>query len=949
MQQVLDEVIVTGYTAQSRRLVTGAVETIKDDELAKNPATNVEQQLQGKISGVNIVTSGDPSGSAQVRIRGTATLGTARDPLYIIDGAPSENLDGINPDDIATISVLKDASSSSIYGARAANGVVLVTTKRGSYNQKATLSYNSFTGVDIAQDGVDVLNAQQWGNLDFQGQLASVRGSEDEATFVPSNPSYGSGTPVIPEFINGDPSLPYDPITNRLTRSGDTDWYDVVTRTAFVQNHNLSMRGGGESSRYGLSFGYIDRDGTLLENNFQRYTTRANTEFSSINRRLRIGENLTVSYSEFNGNGNPGTTRARYHPLIPRFDEGGNFAGTLNGILGLGTNGVNPEASQVRLANGIDRALRVFGNAYVEFDILEDLTIKSSVGIDYTANNNSTFFPENPEGGNPGSQRLDEFSGFSSSLTWTNTLNYRKTFGDHSFDFLLGTEAIEIRDKFVFFSGNDFFSEDLDFVSVSTSNNTLVNDGFSQSRNLSSVFGKVDYNYKGKYLLNATVRRDGSSALGPNNRFDTFAAFGAGWVISEEDFLADSSVINSLKLRAGFGEVGNQLSLGAFDFVNRFSSDPNFRSTGVDITAANTGDPLNGITLLERGNPDLRWETSETLNIGLDFSLFDNKLTGALEVYNRKTKDLILRPAVPLTSGSALPPFINAGDIRNRGVDLSLTYNAAPSEDFNYSITGIFSTFKNEVLSLDGGSTTFFDGPGGNPNITATRTAVGEEISAFFGLIVDGVLQVDTDRNGDGVIGVGEAAGNFNFRDINGDGVISIEDDRDFIGSPFPDFTYSLNFTADYKAWDFSAFFRGSQGNDIYSFERIFLDFQAFGDANRSTRVLNAWRPDNPVNTLAEFNQSTADFNQQGSTYNVQDGSFFRLQTLQIGYSFPDLFGLDKFRVYLQGQNVFTITGYDGVDPEITENPDSGLEIAVDRGNTNSVPSTYLLGLNLSF
>ena len=645
----MDEVIVTGYTKQSRRLVTGAVETIREEELAKNPATNVEQQLQGKISGVNIVTSGDPSGSAEVRIRGTATLGTARDPLYIIDGAPSENLDGINPNDIATISVLKDASSSSIYGARAANGVVLVTTKKGSYNQKSTLTYTSFTGVDVAQNGVDVLNAQQWGDLDFQGQIASVRGTDAEATFVPSNPSYitgPTGNAIIPEFINGDPSLPYDVNTNRIIRSGDTDWYDVVTRTAFVQNHNLSMRGGGESSRYALSFGYIDRDGTLLENDFQRYTTRANTEFSAIDNRLRIGENLTVSYSELNGNGDPGTTRARYHPLIPRFDEGGNFAGTLNGILGLGTNGVNPEASQVRLANSIERSLRVFGNAFVEFDILEDLTIKSIVSVDYTANNNSRFSPENPEGGNPGNQ-LDELSNFSSSLTWTNTLNYRKTFGDHSFDFLLGTEAIELRDKFISFSGTDFFSEDLDFVAVSTSGTTLSSLGLSSSRNLASIFGKVDYNYKSKYLFNATVRRDGSSALGPNNRFDVFTAFGAGWVISDEDFLADSSVINSLKLRAGYGEVGNQLSLGDFDFVSLFSQDATFRSTGVDINAGNTGDPANGIALLSRGNPDLRWETSETLNIGLDFSLFDNKLTGALEVYNRKTKDLILQPAVP--------------------------------------------------------------------------------------------------------------------------------------------------------------------------------------------------------------------------------------------------------------------------------------------------------------
>lgn len=941
----LEEVIVTGYTAQSRRLVTGAVETIKEDELSKNPATSIDQQLQGKISGVNIVTSGNPSGTANVRVRGFATLGTARNPLYIIDGAPSESLDGINPDDIETISVLKDASAASIYGARAANGVVVVSTKKGSYNQKTSITYSTFSGVDIDPGKVDVLNAQQWGEVEFQGQIAAVRGTAAEATFVPANASYGTGTPVIPEFINGDPSLPYDADTNRLMRSADTDWYDVLTRAAFVQNHNLSMLGGSESSRYGVSFGFLDRDGTLIENDFQRYSTRVNTEFSALNKRLRFGENISVSYSENNGNRSAGVLRQRYHPLIPRFDEGGNFGGTLSGILELGTNAVNPEANQVRNANRIDRTWRIFGNAYVEADILPDLTLKSNVGIDYTQNNNSAFSPNNPEGGNPGNS-LSENTSFSTSVTWTNTLNYRKRIEDHSFDLLLGTEAIAVKNKFISFSGTDFFSEDLDFVSISTSGTTNNILGFQANRNLASVFGKIDYNFKNKYLLNATVRRDGSSALGENNRFDIFPAFGVGWVISEENFLSESSAIDILKLRAGWGRVGNQNVLDEFDFVSLFSQDATFRSTGIDITASNSGDPANGIALLARGNPDLLWETSTTLNIGLDYALFGNKITGAVEWYDRRTTDLLQRLAVPLASGSAEAPFVNLGEIKNTGLDLSLTYNNSSSEDFSYSVTGIVSTYTNEVVDIDGNPNSFFDGPGGNPNITAARTVVGGEVAAFYGLIVDGVLQQDTDRNNDGVIAVSERAGNFNFRDLNDDGEINLEDDRDFIGSPHADFTYSLNFSGNYKNWDFSIFLRGSQGNDIYAYDRIFSDFQAFAGLNRSTRVLDAWSPDNPSNTLAEFSAATADLSLQGSSYFVQDGSYLRLQTLQIGYTFPDLFGLDGFRVYLQGQNIYTITGYDGIDPEIGEN--GGLEIGVDRGTTYPVPRTFLLGFKLS-
>ncbi len=929
----LDEVVVTGYTGQSRRSITGAVETIKNEELAKNPATNVEQQLQGKISGLNIITSGNPSGGAQVRIRGLSNFGS-RSPLYIIDGAPSGGgLSEINPDDIATISVLKDASAASIYGARAANGVVLITTKKGRKGQQTRLTYNSYFAVDTDPGRLDVLNARQWGEMEFQGQRASVRGTPGEADFVPSHPSYGTGqNPVIPEFLNGDPSLPYDPDTNRLMRSADTDWYDAVTRAAFSQSHNLSMQGGSEQGVYGVSFGYLNREGTLIENSFQRYSTRLNTEFSFLKDHLRIGENITVAYSENNGNGGVGSSRQRYHPMIPRRDEGGNFGGTLNGILGLQTNAINPEANQIRRANAIGRRWRIFGNAFVEADFMTDLTFRSSIAIDYSQNNNSTFNPENVEGGNPGNS-LNESSSFGTSLTWTNTLNYKKNFGKHSVGVLVGTEAIELVNKNINFSGTNFFTENLDFVSISTSGTTNSLTGSRSGRNLASVFGKLDYAFNDRYLINATVRRDGSSALGPNNRFDVFPAVGVGWIISDENFLTGNATINLLKVRAGWGAVGNQNSLGNFSFISNFSQDPAFTSTGYDITATNSGDPANGIALLSRGNPDLVWESSETLNIGLDFALFDYKVSGSVEWYDRRTKDLLLQPPVPISAGAASAPFVNLGEIQNKGLDVSLSYNGKVGA-VDLGIIGIVSAYKNEVLDIDGNPDSFFQGPGGNPNIIAARTAVGREIGAFYGRIVDGVIQEGPD------------AGNFNFRDLDNSGTIDFED-QDFIGSPHPDFTYSLNLTASYKNFDFTAFFRGSQGNEIWHYSKLFTDFQFRSGVNRSTRVLDAWRPDNPTNTLAEFNLNTANDNLQASTYYVEDGSYLRLQTLQLGYTFPDLgLGIANFRIYLQGQNVFTMTNYSGIDPEVGEN--GGLELGVDRGGTYTVPRSFLFGLNVS-
>jgi TonB-linked SusC/RagA family outer membrane protein len=443
----------------------------------------------------------------------------------------------------------------------------------------------------------------------------------------------------------------------------------------------------------------------------------------------------------------------------------------------------------------------------------------------------------------------------------------------------------------------------------------------------------LDYTYKDKYFINATIRRDGSSALGSNNRFDVFPSFGAGWIISEENFLVDNSFINLVKLRAGWGAVGNQNSLGNFSYFSNFSQDPNFTSTGYDITASNSGNPANGIALLSRGNPNLKWESSQTLNIGMDFSLFDYKFSGSVEWYDRRTKDLLLQPPAPLTAGIASPSFVNLGEIQNKGIDLSLSYNGKVGA-LDVGVSGIVSAYKNSVLDLDGNPESFFQGPGGNPNVIAARTAVGNEIGAFYGLIVDGVIQE------------GDKAGNFNFRDLDNNGIINFRD-QDFIGSPHPDFTYSLNLTANYRNFDFTAFIRGSQGNDIWAYSKLFTDFQFRSGVNRSTRVLDAWRPDNPSNSLAEFNLNTSNSNLRASSYYVEDGSYVRLQTIQFGYTFPKIgLGIEKLRIYLQGQNLFTITNYSGIDPEIGEN--GGLELGVDRGGTYTVPRSFLLGIQVS-
>lgn len=928
--QVLDEVVVTGYTGQSKRTITGAVEIIGGEELNKNPATSVEQQLQGKISGLNIVTNGAPGSASQVRIRGLATFGN-KDPLYIIDGAPGGGLNDINPNDIQSVSVLKDGSAASIYGSRAANGVILITTKKGVKGQSMKISYDTFVSLDF--DGgkkLDVLSPEQWGQMEWAGQRAG--GNES-----PSHPTYGDGpNPVIPEYLNGDPTLPYDAETNRLLRSANTDWYDVLMRTGYSQNHNLSVRGGGQSGGYSLSFGYLDRQGTVIETSFQRYSTRVNSQFSFLKDRIRVGENLTVAYSESNGDVNAFDAlnrRFSYFPLIPRYDEGGNFGGTLNGVLGLGTNFPNPEAAQIRRRDWLGQRWRIFGNAFIAADILPNLTFKSNLSIDFTQNASKNFNPEFPEGGNPGNS-LTQTSAYSNLLTWTNTLDYRLEIGHHDIKLFGGVESIELTGRDMNFNGTKFYTTDPNFLNISNAGqvNSITGEG-GLTRRLASIFGKMDYTFKDKYTFNFTLRRDGASSVGPNNRFDVFPAFGAGWIVSEEKFLEDSAVIDFLKLRLGWGQVGNVNTLSDFAFASIFRGDPSFSSTGYDIDGSNSNPPQNGITLTDRGNSDLKWETSETLNLGIDFGLFQNKLQGSVEWYDRKTKDLIQLIPVPLAAGIANPPFGNVGEIQNKGLDVTLSYNGRLGNEVDFELTGIISTYKNKVLDLNGNPDTFLSASYGNPPLITSRTEVGGEIGAFYGLIVDGVIQE------------GPNAGNFDFRDLNDDGNIDPLDDATVIGSPHPDFTYSLNFVSRYRNFDLSMFFRGSQGNDIFEYSRIFSDFQ-IRDLNRSTRVLNAWTPDNPSNVLAQYNGLTAGDNSRSSSYYVQDGSYLRLQTLQLGYTFPELPGIDKLRLYLQGQNVFTLTGYSGNDPEIGEN--TGLQIGVDGNGAYAPPRSFLLGLNIT-
>ncbi len=938
----LSEVIVTGYSAQSKKSITGSVVTVKSELIKALPVTNVNQALQGRVAGLTIISDGSPQGNVSVRIRGVGTI-NGSDPLYVIDGVPTtSNLNQINPADIESASVLKDASAASVYGARAANGVVLIETKKGKVGQKPSLSFDTYVGLSAFPNRAnpELLNTRQYANSLWQSQRNS-------GITNPTHPQFGTGAdPMIPDYINpvgsfeGDPNTDpstYDVLDNQIIRADKdgTNWFDALTRSAITQNYNIGVRGGGIGSRYAFSFGYLDRQGPIIFTGFKRYNTRINTEFSLLNNKLKIGENINFAYANNTGRDPAYNIYQVYYtpPIMPVYDIMGNFSGTRGGALALGTNYPNGIADQTRHQDDRDRFLNVLGNIYASYDILPNLTFKSSIGAQLGTRHSTAFYAFSPEVQSNGQTNdLTETTAYNSELIWGNTLNYNVEIGsNHHLSALIGTEAISLRGQGYGASRRALFSTDLAFRYLITSSGLQTNTAdLPVYSNLFSLFGKVDYSFKDKYFLNATLRRDGSSRFATGNKYEVFPAFGAAWVVSDEGFFK-STVINSLKLRAGLGQTGNQGSAGDFSFAEQFGSNPAF--TGYDIGATQNS-IVEGFARTVRGNPDLRWERNSTLNIGADLSMLHDKVSVSLEWYQKNTRKMLVAGVLPGSAGLVPPPLVNIGKVRNTGVDASLGYRDVFGQFTLDALATIF-TYKNKLVDIDGNPNTFLIGGPGEQQGFATRNQAGHPVSSFYGFIADGVIQD------------GPEAGNFNFRDLDKNGEIT-DDDRTYIGSPHPDFQYSLNVYLKYKNFDLSVFLIGSQGNEIFNFNKYYQDFDNRGNWNRSVSILNAWTPENHSNSLAQYNAATAGLNSRPSTYFIEDGSYLRCQNLQFGYNFHTIGVITNLRIYLQSQNLFVITKYTGVDPEIGR-PADNLGFGVDNGDHYPISRTFLVGVNLGF
>lgn len=931
----LDEIVVLGYTAQTRGDLTGAVSSVDVSEATKAPIVNAAEALEGRVTGVTVLNNGAPGGSPVVRIRGFGTSNN-NNPLYIIDGVQTDDpsiLNNLNSNDIDQMNVLKDGAAA-IYGARASNGVVIITTKSGGYNMPApTIAVDSYVGFSRASNLPELLNPQQHGEMIFE----SLR--NDGATVA--HPQYGSGPePVVPDMLQGisvDATVP----------PGGTDWLDEIFQNAPTYSGSVSLQNGNQYGKYLLSMNYLKREGIQLTTGFQRGTTRLNSEFK-VKDRLRIGEHLNVSFSNTRG-GNMINEALRFSPLVPVRDDNGNFAGTYIASAGL-SNPTNPVAELLRGADNYNKSLRIFGDIYAVLELMDGLNVKTSIAADVQSFNGRYFLPVNPEHSEPRSVNTlteNDFSNY--EWIWTNTVNYSKNFGDHSINAVGGIEALYQRGKGKGISRNGYLFENPDFYLLTNgSGPAIVNFAYDQTSTLYSLFGTANYNYLGRYMLTATLRRDKSSRFRGDNKSDIFPSFSAGWIISDEEFFPDGEVVNRLKLKASYGELGNQTLPAANPTINISTLNEQLANYAFNGSGAVT----NGAILSQVGNPNLKWETSVSKNLGLDLGLFNDKFDATVEVYEIITKDLITRDnsLISTTAIDATAPLVNLGSIKNTGVDFTLGYQSPAIREFTYGFDFNLSHYRNEVTEL---ISDFQTGNSGYRGGAITRTEVGRALSGFYGREVLGIFASEAEVSAaadQGFETPADGVGRFQYADLNNDGVIT-DEDRTYIGSPHPDFTYGLNLTAGYKGFDVSIFFAGSQGNDIYNYQKIFTDFPTFFDANRSVRVLDSFTPDNTDAALPALSQTIRNSETSPNSYFVEDGSYLRLRNLQIGYNFADevvdRLRFQDLRLYVQGTNLFTITGYEGLDPEIASF--DSLTLGVD-GNISPVypiSQLFTLGVNI--
>ncbi|WP_026954417.1 SusC/RagA family TonB-linked outer membrane protein [Algoriphagus vanfongensis] len=918
----LEEVVVVGYGTVKKSDLTGSVAALKKEEFNPGVIASAEQLIAGKVPGVQVVqNSAEPGGGISVNIRGVGSINSGNSPLYVIDGLPFSNsnavtgvgdrfgaprtqrspLSSINPADIESIEVLKDASATAIYGARGANGVILVTTKNGK-SGRMSVNYDGYVGVQNVANKIDMLSGREYYNI-INAIIDEGGGSEQDRV----------------EDFSGE----------------GTDWLDeVYQKNAGIQNHNLSLSGGNDATKYMVSLNYFNQDGIVINSGFERYGIRLNLDHQASDK-FKMGVNMSSNYSKdqftpggFQLNEHAGVIFAAMHmdPTLPVKDENGDY------VISSHINIDNPVAL-AEGKRGIGNTYRTFGTIYGEYSISESLSARLNIGGDVSNETREFYIDRNTLDGNAAGGIATQLQGTSSNYLVEGLLNYNKTFGENSISAVAGVTT----QKFII---SRFSSEARGFPSDATETYNLglgnpalnVVSSSKVDNTLLSYLGRVNYSLKDKYLLTVSMRADGSSRFGENNKFGYFPSAAFGWKIAEEEFFNPlTSTLSTMKFRASWGKTGNQ-EIGNYQSISTFGTGP--------VVVYN--DQQNTTTEPARiANPDLKWETTEQINFGIDYGLWEDRLYGSLDWYVKNTSDMLLSLPIPRSSGFS-SQLTNIGSIKNSGWEFGLTSRNITNQKFTWSTTVMLTTLNNEVTDLGGISRIVTGSAGATSQIAIIEE--GLPLESFYGYQVEGIWQENDDfeSTNDPV-----QPGDIKYKDINGDGVVNA-DDRVVLGNSFPNLIWSIGNTFTFRGFEFYAFFEGVEGVKMLNNGLIDTYFPAGVRRNRYAEpLLNRWTPENPSNEFPSFVRTSAQGEKRVNSITVEDASYLRLSTIRLSYNFPvNGKTFKSMQIYMTGQNLFTITDYSGMDPAI--NPNGSANFRIDW-NAYPVSRTFTGGVSLTF